>query len=100
MPLDPEEHPLHSVVPEPNEAMLRAMRKLVKKLGGKVIPDAHSNRKTIFKKSPNRIETYSYPLACCDREDVLVDLPLGPDEDPLRICLVCDSWSRMVELQT
>jgi hypothetical protein len=96
LPLDPEEHPIHAVVPEPSEAMLRSMRRAVEMMGGTVLPDHHGDRTTLIKKDINKPATYSYPLTGCGRDRVLIELPLGKDK-PVRLCMVCDSWHRVLE---
>lgn len=101
LPLDPEEHPVHALVPEPSEAMLRVMRLAVERIGGTILPDTHGGRKTLIREDAERIKTYTYPLTNCDRDNVIAQIPidpLNPDSKQIRVCLVCDSWQRVLEL--
>jgi len=87
---------------DPNGGELRGMRKVVRELfDGTVIPDRHTDRKFRLKQAPGKYKSVLIAKCVCDRDHVLVDIPMqdeNGEREPLRICLVCDGGMELLGL--
>jgi hypothetical protein len=99
-PFDPDKDS-RAMISEPSEPELRDLRRIVReRLDGVVYKDRHSGRMTRIKQAPGKFKSIGVSLTNCDRDHVLVDIPVEGmmKPQPLRICLVCDAGREMLGL--